>query len=85
MIKIWYTEYFDKFLKQFDDEQQELIKKIIEDYCDNKVLAPRPKHSPLKKENKKVALPNANVVIFYLELNDTWIILDGIKMFDRVA
>jgi len=85
MIKIHYTQYFDDFLNEFNTTTQDLIKKIITDYCDNKILLPRPKSSSLKKEIQKVALPDVGIVIFYLDLDDVWLILNGVKMFDRVA
>ena len=85
MIKILYTENFNKFVKKFSDEKQKLIKKIIEDYCDHKKLLPRPKASAIRKEIKKVALYEADVVIFYLELDDAWLILTGVENFERAA
>ncbi len=66
MIKIYYTENFDKFVKKFPKERQDLIKKTIEDYCDHNVLLPRPKSSAITGEIQKVAILPANVVIFYL-------------------
>jgi len=85
MITIVYTEYFDTFLNEFDKEKQELIKKIIKDYCDHKILLPRPKSSSIKKDIQKVALHDANVIIFYVVLDDSWLILTGVEMMDRVA
>ena len=85
MIKIYYTENFDEFVKKFPKEKQDLIKKIIEDYCDHNILLPRPKSSAISGEIQKVAILPANVVIFYLELDDTWLILTGVEMFERVA
>ena len=85
MITIVYTEFFDVFLHQFDEQKQELIKKIIEDYCDHKILLPRPKFSSIKKDIQKVVLYDANVVIFYIVLDDSWLILTGVTMPDRVA
>jgi len=85
MIKIYYTEYFDEFVKKFPKARQDLIKKIIEDYCDHNVLLPRPKPSAIMDEIQKVGILQANIVIFYLELDDTWVILTGVEMFERVA
>ena len=85
MISIVYTDTFDGFLKKFDEKKQELIKKVIIDYCDHKILLPRPKSSALRKQIQKVAIPEVGVVIFYLDLHNTWILLTGIEIFDRVA
>jgi len=85
MIKIYYTDDFDEFVKKFPQEKQDLIKKIIEDYCDHNVLLPRPKPSAITKEIQKVLLLHANVVIFYVVLDDTWLILTGVEVFERVA
>ena len=85
MIKIVYTDYFAEFLKQFDINKQEAIKKIIIDYCDHRKLLPRPKSSSLRKNIKKVALSEVNVVIVYVDLDDSWLILTGFEMFERVA
>ena len=85
MIKIYYTDYFDEFVKKFPKDRQDLIKKIIEDYYDHNVLLPRPKPSAITKEIQKVLLLQANVVIFYLELDDTWVILTGVEMYERAA
>lgn len=85
MIKVDFTEYFDVFLKQFDTDKQELIKKIILDYCDHKKLLPRPKPSPFRKDIQKVALHEAGVVIFYCDFGDMWLILTGVVIHDRAA
>lgn len=85
MIKIYYTERFDKFVKQFQKDKQDLIKKIIEGYCDHKIPLPRPKQSAIIKEIQKVAIHEVGIVIFYVDLDDTWLVLNGVKMFDRVA
>jgi len=85
MIHIIYTQYFNDFLEQFKTEKQDLIKNIIEKYCDGAVLLPRPESSRLHPEVQKVALPEASVIMFYLEADNTWFILTGIKMFDRIA
>ena len=85
MIHIIYTQYFQDFLDTFDQEKQELIKRVIEDYCDGAVLLPRPEKSRLNPEIKKVAIHDADIVIFYVEVDDTWAILTGIEIPDRVA
>lgn len=85
MIHIIYTEYFKKFLDTFDTERQALTKKIIEDYCDGAILLPRPEKSRLNPEIQKVAIHDANIVIFYLELDDAWVILTGVEIPKRVA
>lgn len=85
MIKIIYTENFKGFLDNFDAEKQELIKKILTEYCDHQILLPRPKASSFRKDIKKVAIHESNIVVFYLELDDTWLLLTGVEMFDRAA
>ncbi|MEX0855192.1 MAG: hypothetical protein WD018_05455 [Nitrosopumilaceae archaeon] len=85
MIHIVYTQYFKDFLEQFKPEKQNLIKNIIEKYCDGAVLLPRPESSRLQPEILKVAIPEASVIMFYIEIDNTWFILTGIPMFDRVA
>jgi len=85
MIRIFYTEYFQEFLNKFPPEKQDLIKEIIKKYCDHAVLLPRPKSSGLHKNIQKVAIPEANVIIFYVNANDTWVIFTGVEMFDRAA
>jgi len=85
MIQIHYTEYFVEFVGQFPKEKQELIKKIIEDYCDHKKLLPRPKASAISKEIQKVAIHEADIVIFYVDYSVSWLILKGVKIHERAA
>ncbi len=86
MIEVYLSNQFtDNFLNQFTTDKQELIKKIIIEYADGKVLLPRPKDCKTKKERKKVALPDANVIVIYDDFGDRWNLIDGAKMFDRAA
>jgi len=85
MIKIYYTEYFNEFVGQFTEDKKNLIKKIIVDYCDHKKLLPRPKASSISKEIQKVAIDEAEIIIFYVDLGDAWLILNGVKIHRRAA
>ncbi len=85
MIHIIYTQYFQDFLDTFDLQKQELIKKIITDYCDGAILLPRPEKSKLNPQIQKVAIHDADIVIFYVEVDGTWIILTGIEIPKRAA
>ncbi len=85
MIRILYSEYFKEFLDKFPTEKQELIKEIIKKYSKHAVLLPRPKSSGIHKDIEKVAIPEAKVIIFYVNAGDTWVIFTGVKMFDRAA
>ncbi len=85
MIRVFYTDYFQKFLDEFPTEKQDLIKEIIRKYCDHAVLLPRPKRSGVHRNIQKVAIPDAKIIIFYVNAGNTWILLTGVKMFDRVA
>ena len=58
---------------------------MIKDYCDGAISLPQPKKSLLNSEIKKVAIHDVDIVIFYVEVDNTWIILTGVEMHDRVA
>jgi len=85
VIRILYTEYFQEFLDKFPTEKQRLIKIIIRKYCDHAVLLPRPKRSGVHRTIQKVAIPDAKVIIFYVNAGNTWILLTGVEIFDRAA
>ena len=85
MININYTQYFQDFLDQFDQAKQDKIKDIIKDYCDHKILLPRPKPSVLSNNVQKVALQSVDVVIFYIDFGTSWLVLDGIEIHKRAA
>jgi len=85
MIDITFTQYFQDFLDQYDEEKQEKIKDIVKDYCDHKKLLPRPKTSALRRNVQKVALKAVVVVIFYIDFGTSWLILTGIAIPKRVS
>jgi hypothetical protein len=85
MIGIDYTQYFDDFLKTFDEPKQKKIKDIVQDYCDHKTLLPRPKTSTLSNGVQKVALQDVDVVLFYVDLGISWLILTGVEIPRRAA
>jgi len=78
-------KYFNEFVESFDGDKIKLIKQIIEDYCDHKKLLPRPKASSITKEIQKVAIHEAEIIIFYVDLGAAWLILQGEKIHRRAA
>ncbi len=85
MIRILYTQDFQDFLDKLSPEKQELIKEIIKKYAEHAIVLPRPKSSVIHRAIEKVLLPEAKVVIFYVNTSDTWIILTGVEEFSRAA
>lgn len=86
-IKITYTvPNFENFLKQFDKEKEEAIKKRMRDYADE--VYPLPFTHACKEVGdfaQKILLPDFEVVIIFDKFDNEWVLIEGYSYYPRVG
>lgn len=86
MIKvIKYSKQFDNFLEELGNDKQKIIDDAIIEYAKEPSRLPIPKDCERYDNRKKVAVPDANVVIYYDEFDSHWEFIDGSEFVQRVA
>lgn len=84
--KIKYSKQFDEFLDSLNDKTRaKLIVTALENYAKDPNELPRPKDCKHYANREKVAIPDANVVVFYDNLGVYWIMIDGDEFVQRAG
>lgn len=86
MVKvIKYSNQFDKFLEKLGEPQKSIIEKAIIEYAKEPDRLPIPRDCEYFDNRKKVAIPDANVVVYYDEFDSHWEFIDGAEFPDRAS
>lgn len=84
--KIKYSNQFDAFLDSLNDKTRvKLIVTALENYAKDPNELPRPKDCKHYANREKVAIPDANVVVFYDNFGSYWVMIDGAEFIQRVS
>ncbi len=86
MVKvIKYSNQFDVFLDELGEPRKNMINLAIIEYAKEPSRLPIPKDCEHWDNRKKVAIPEANVVVYYDEFDSHWEFIDGAEFVQRTA
>ena len=81
-----YSNLFDDFRNQFDEDRKKLIDDEIREYANDPLRLPEPKQcDKYSQKRMKLLLFEAKVVAFYDDFQDLWLFIDGNEYFPRAA
>jgi len=86
MVKvIKYSKQFDDFLDGLSNPRTNIIDKAIIEYAEEPARLPIPKDCEHYDNRKKVAIPEANVVVYYDEFYSHWEFIDDAEFVQRAV
>lgn len=84
--KIKYSSQFDDFLDSLNDkERATVITNALENYAKDPNELPRPKDCEHYANREKVAIPDADVVVYYDNFGSYWVMVDGTEFPKRAS